>query len=370
MKFIIYKDWSDLPHTSDRLFTEAQKDSVFFSREWFESLSPYLLNDKQHLLLACVIDNENNGDSGIDIADSIVCILPLLTHSNREWTSFTHPYSALFTILLADDRQTETLQCLSEGLKELAFDYLTLAPIADDDTKLLKFQKSMENIGFDCYQNHKSYNWFHSIEKNQRFADYLIERPSKVRNTVLRKQRKLEREHGYKIQLYVDSGFDNSFDKERDSDIQQALSTYHDIYKVSWKANEQYEALVTDVVKQFTKRAWPRLAILWIDDKPIAAQLWFVVAGKASIFRLVYDEAWKEYSPGSILMAYLLEHVIDKDKVEEIDFLSGNDGYKKDWMSERRERRALVCVNKKNTKENPKPDSLFIRLKARVFKQN
>lgn len=32
------------------------------------------------------------------------------------------------------------------------------------------------------------------------------------------------------------------------------------------------------------------------------------------------------------------------DKVEEIDFLTGNDAYKQDWMSRRRERSALSCV--------------------------
>lgn len=39
-----------------------------------------------------------------------------------------------------------------------------------------------------------------------------------------------------------------------------------------------------------------------------------------------------------------MEHVIDTDQVEEIDFLTGNEAYKQDWMSERRERFALSCV--------------------------
>jgi hypothetical protein len=39
-----------------------------------------------------------------------------------------------------------------------------------------------------------------------------------------------------------------------------------------------------------------------------------------------------------------MEYVIDTDRVEEIDFLTGNDAYKQDWMSERRERFLLSCV--------------------------
>ena len=45
-------------------------------------------------------------------------------------------------------------------------------------------------------------------------------------------------------------------------------------------------------------------------------------------------------------MSYLMEYVIDTDKVDEIDFLTGNDRYKQDWMSERRERWELTCVRK------------------------
>ena len=34
----------------------------------------------------------------------------------------------------------------------------------------------------------------------------------------------------------------------------------------------------------------------------------------------------------------LMRHVIDVDQVREVDFGSGDDAYKKDWMSDRRER--------------------------------
>ena len=49
-------------------------------------------------------------------------------------------------------------------------------------------------------------------------------------------------------------------------------------------------------------------------------------------------------------MAFLMQHVIDNDKVDEIDFLTGNDAYKQDWMSERRARWRLNCINKANPK--------------------
>ncbi len=336
MKFNCYNNWNQLPKNSSTLFEKAEKDSLFFSRQWFENLISTALDDDQKLLLACVVDEDTN-DEGTDDEKSVLAILPLITRANNEWSSLCHSYSSLYSFLLAgnyqQNDQQKILSCLCDGLKELPFDYLTLEPIAEDDHNINSLQQVMESSGFSCHRHFRFYNWFHRTQ-GQTFTEYMADRPSKVRNTISRKQRKLEREHGYEIRLHTDD------------DIEQALADYHDIYKVSWKANEQYEGIVQGFTDRASKSGWTRLAILYIEDKPVAAHLWFVVHRKASIFRLVYDQDWKQYSPGSILMSYLMKYVIDIDKVEEIDFLTGNDRYKQDWMSERRERWGLTCVKK------------------------
>ena len=175
--------------------------------------------------------------------------------------------------------------------------------------------------------------------QGQSYDDYMAARPAWLRNTIFRKQRKLDREHGYEIRLFTGN------------EVPQAMSDYYAAYSASWKANEQYVDFMDDIVADFSRPGWSRLAILYVKEQPVAAQLWFVLHGKASIFRLAYDESWKPYSPGSILTSFLLEYVIDADKVEEIDFLTGNESYKQGWMSDRRERYALSCVkNVKSTR--------------------
>ncbi|KAG1694972.1 hypothetical protein GQR58_006896 [Nymphon striatum] len=253
MKFTCYEHWNDIPPSCLSLFEEAEKNSLFFSHQWFENLVQTALKNDQKLLIACVIEDEPNKESHF-----------------LDLTVIDH------------------------------FDFI---------------------IGF-------------IKRENQTFSQYLADRPSKVRNTIARKQRKLTREHGYKIHMY------------KDGDVEQALADYHALYKVSWKANEQYEEIVRGFVDKANKAEWLRLGILYIADKPIAAHLWFTVHRKASIFRLVYDQDWKQYSPGSILMSYMMEYAIDVDNVEEIDFLTGNDRYKQDWMSERRERSGITFVKR------------------------
>jgi len=94
------------------------------------------------------------------------------------------------------------------------------------------------------------------------------------------------------------------------------------------------------------KAGWLRLAVAWLGEMPIAAQFWFVYAGRAHVYKLAYDEAHKEHSAGTILTAHLMQHVLDVDRVREVDYGSGDDAYKRDWMSKRRERIVLTAINR------------------------
>ena len=69
MEFTCYTSWTQLPASADALFAQAEVDSVFFSRPWFENLVNHALEDGQSMLLACVVDG-----------DRVRAILPLMTH--------------------------------------------------------------------------------------------------------------------------------------------------------------------------------------------------------------------------------------------------------------------------------------------------
>ncbi len=319
MEFVCFTDWNQLPKSANTLFHQAEQSSMFFSRQWLQSLIDNSAEDKQQALIACII----NGDR-------VLAILPLTRDNTGSCQSLSHNYSALFTLLLAQEQQQEVVHCLVEGLSRLPCQTLRLEPIDEDDQNLNLLQQVMESYGFSCHRFFRFYNWFHRCQ-GQAFTDYLAARPARLRNTIARKQRKLEREQGYQIRLF------------QGDQVQQAMKDYHSIYQASWKAYEQHAGLMDKVAINFAAAGWTRLGILYIQGHPAAAQLWFVVASKASIFRLAYDQTWKQYSPGSILTSYLMQQVIDNDKVKEIDFLTGNEAYKQDWMSQRRQRWGMIC---------------------------
>ena len=332
MNFVCYSHWHQLPDSANALFERTEKDSVFFSRPWLARVAAETVDGDQTLLLACVV-----------AGNKVMAILPLMKNSGKTWYPIKHSYTPLFSLLLADDDQQRVLACLAQGLSLLPFSGVLLEPVANDGSNLAAFQRAMEAAGFSCDHAFRHYNWVHRVP-GQSFEDYMAARPAILRNTIARKQRKLEREHGYEIRLYTGD------------DAPQAMPDYYACYSASWKGHEQNVGFMNDIVDSFSKAGWTRLAILYIKGEPAAAQLWFVHQGKANIFRLAYDEAWKRYSPGSILTSFLMQYAIDTDKVEEIDFLTGNDAYKQEWMSERRELYVLCCI------KNARPVSKYERL--------
>ncbi len=322
MQFILYNQWSELPDSANKLFAEGEQKSLFLSRIWLETLSAHALTNSQSILFACVVENSR-----------FLAILPLLEDTQNGLRSLSSHFTTLHSLLLSDrDRQNAILTCLAEGLAnhlaQTDNPAILLEPIDSKDGKMIQVQEFMESYGFSSHPYFRFFNWVHRLN-GQTFDEYMAERPAHLRNTIRRKKRKLQHEHGYDIRLYKDMNADHSL-------ADKAITDYQNVYQTSWKTNEFFSEFTPNLVKSLFELGWSRVGILYINEQPVAAQLWFVVHGKANIYRLAFDEHWKRYSPGSILTQYLMRYVIDTDKVSEIDFLTGNEKYKQDWMTIRK----------------------------------
>ncbi len=324
MNFHCYTSFDQLPQNVSALFAQGEKSSIFLSRPWLENLITTSPEEVHDILLASVVSD-----------DEVLALLPLVKCTNNSLRALTHRYSSFHSVLLADQGDDAVLSCLANGLRRLPFRGLLLEPVGKEDIGIRHLSQAMEAHGFACHWWFRFHNWYLRIE-SQSFSEYWAGRSGKLRNTVARKRRKLEREHHLEIRIYTGA------------EVPTAMADYHSVYRASWKAHEQYHDLLEGWVARTSQQGWSRLGVLYIDGQAAAAQLWFVLCGKANIFRLAYDENWQQYSPGSILTSALMEYVIDIDKVEEVDFLTGNEGYKQDWMSNHRARWALSCVKKED----------------------
>ena len=152
---------------------------------------------------------------------------------------------------------------------------------------------------------------------------------------MLRAEKKLSKSSGYRLQIVQQ---DNAL-------LGAAIDAYVQVYNQSWKVPEPFPEFIPGLCQLAAQKGWLRLGLIFLDNLPIAAQLWLVVEKKAYIVKLAYDQKFVKTSAGTVLTGALFRHVIDVDRVEEVDYLMGDDQYKQDWMSERRERRGIIAFN-------------------------
>lgn len=174
-------------------------------------------------------------------------------------------------------------------------------------------------------------NWYLKVEKP--WSQYLRDRQGALRSTIKRMNRKFTAGGG-KLEIVTDPEM-----------VEPAIKAFNDVYSLSWKNPEPYPEFIPGLIRGLANSGQLRLGIARLAGRPVAAQLWFVSHDKASIFKLAFDPACAAFSPGTLLSAHLMEHVIDHAGAKEVDFLIGDDEYKKLWMSHRRERWGIVAYN-------------------------
>jgi len=177
-------------------------------------------------------------------------------------------------------------------------------------------------------------NWYLEVD-GRSFSDYFLTLPAPLRNSIARGKRRLNSAGPWTIQIQ----------KTPDGALEAAIADFVSVYSSSWKGPEPNTQFVPSLARMAAAKGWLRLGVLRRDDKAIAAQMWLVKDDKASIFKLAYVNGFERFSAGSVLTSAMMEHVIDVDQVREVDYLTGDDTYKRDWMSHRRERRGIVAFN-------------------------
>lgn len=233
----------------------------------------------------------------------------------RNWYSFTwRPLGG----------QTEGLTVLARDLRHKSHQ-ITLWPLPDEDGSATQLQSAFVEAGWHVRREQCDHN--HVLLVNGRsFAEYWAQRPGRMRTTLKRKAKKVE------VDLLT--RFDDA-----------AWAAYEQIYERSWKPEEGDPALLRRFAEAEGTAGRIRLAVARHEGIPVAAQFWTVENGTAYIHKLAHLEAHRNLSAGTTLSAALFEHVIDEDRVDLVDFGTGDDPYKRDWMEIDRPRYRIDCLN-------------------------
>ncbi|WP_229736414.1 GNAT family N-acetyltransferase [Novosphingobium endophyticum] len=201
---------------------------------------------------------------------------------------------------------------------------LTLTGLPDEDGSASRVEAAFRKAGWLVTREPSDTNHILPVA-GRRYEEYLQGRPGQLRTTLKRKTKK--------VRVEILTRFDET-----------VWSAYEDIYAESWKPEEGSPAFLRAFAEAEGAAGRLRLGVAYAADDPshpIAAQMWTVEGGTAFIHKLAHREAAKPLSPGSVLSAALFRHVIDVDRVELVDFGTGDDPYKRDWMEAVRPRYRL-----------------------------
>lgn len=238
-------------------------------------------------------------------------VMPLLRrarqiHCLANWYSFR-----VAPLLTPGADRAAMLTALAQDLAGQST-HLVLSSLPDEQGEATALAAALRAAGWATFVDPCDVN--HVLPVSGRtFAEYLATRPGPVRTTLKRKAEKVE--------VTIETAFSPD-----------SWASYEDIYTHSWKGEEGCPGFLRRFAEQEGAAGRLRLAIARAEGRPVAAQFWTVESGTAFIHKLAHLEDAKALSPGTTLTAALLEQVIDRDKVDLVDFGTGNDGYKRDWM--------------------------------------
>jgi hypothetical protein len=294
-----------------RLLSDAVQTAPFDRLDWWRLLA-------EHCALRPRLAIARNGSDAAVLA---------LSGTGAHLTQLANWYTFRFRPIVTPGADAAAL------LEKLARDLsskvsrVTLTGLPESDAELLSH--AFRAAGWLAWCEQSDVNHVLTLAGRD-YAAFLAGRPGKLRTTLKRKSSK--------VSTQVLTRFD-----------EHAWAAYEDIYAESWKPEEGSPAFLRAFAQAEGEAGRLRLAIARSlapghEGEAIAAQMWTVEGGTAFIHKLAHRESAKPLSPGSVLSAALFRHVIDVDRVAMIDFGTGDDPYKRDWMEDVRLRYRIDLV--------------------------
>lgn len=330
----VHAGFEALPASCQARFAEAAAEKgFFFSLPWFANLHRTALAQTALRIYAV------EGDDG-----AARLALPLIQRRSgsgfaapRELAACANFYSSLFGPVLAAGaaprQQDFFLLARAIAGAAPACDAVNLQPMDIEAPFFGMCVAGFRQAGMAVQTYFCFGNWYLQVN-GRSYREYAESLPSRLKNTLARKSRQIAAAHD--VRLTILTG---------EAQAEEGIAAFERVYRSSWKPAEAHPEFIPGLIRLCARQGWLRLGLAHVDGEPVAAQLWIVSHGVASIYKLAYDERFASLSIGSILTAHLMQHAIDVDRVREVDYLTGDDAYKRDWMSHRRERWGLMAFN-------------------------
>lgn len=303
---------------------------VFDTEAWFENLEAHGLAQPPVAVHSIKLHQVGTGR----LAGSVHLMRP---DRRSPLLALSNYYSSLFEpVFLGHLGEDVDWSELTRQIKRLpGASVIRLQPLDADGIFIRGMESGLRACGYSVDRFFCFGNWYLPCKAGT-FDAYWQQRPAKLRNTVERAKRRLDRSHVWQVEILT----------EASPALEAGVAAYQRVYDQSWKEPEPNPDFMPGLIRMSARHGTLRLGLLRLDGEVVAAQVWIVAAGKANIYKLAYQSGFERFSVGSVLTAALMQHVMDVDGVQEVDYLTGDDAYKQDWMSHRRERVGLIAFDR------------------------
>jgi CelD/BcsL family acetyltransferase involved in cellulose biosynthesis len=259
-----------------------------------------------------------------------VLLMPLLHRAGSHMQALTTPYTCLYQPSVASGCD---LAAAVAALAPLLAPVLRIDGIDPDWEGWCQIRRGFRRAGRLVMAFASFVNWREKL-RGRSWSAYVSERPGALRETIRRRLGKAERDPDCRFTL-----------AETPAEAARLLQDYETIRAASWKPAEPHPAFAAAFVAAAARAGVLRIAALHRNDIPIAAQYWTVERGVATVHKLVYDQTARCLSPGTVLTAWMIRHLIEVELVAELDFGRGDDPYKAAWATTRRRLGGLIVAN-------------------------
>jgi CelD/BcsL family acetyltransferase involved in cellulose biosynthesis len=267
-------------------------------------------------------------------AGAIVALLPMVLAAGR-LGSLTTPYTCEYTPLFAAGLgQAARIEAMATfGTFCRAYGVVRPDALPAEWEGWADLEAGIRQAGLQALRFAHFGNW-HEDVAGLDWAAYMLGRSGALRETIRRRLRRAERLPDARFDLLTEP-----------AQMDGGMAAFESVYRRSWKDTEPFPAFNAAFIRAMSASGWLRLGVWSIGGEPVAVQFWVVKDGRAIVLKLAHDEAFKAHSPGTVLTALMLRHMLDREHVAEIDFGRGDDAYKQGWATQRRQRVGLLLVN-------------------------
>lgn len=325
----VFHDLDALPPDCETLFAAGAQRSFHLGRPWWRTvLAEAMPPDARPLFLLCRTGDGPDGGGGV--------LFPLRTRAGgARLETLSCLYSCLYQPLAAPQATAAELFAAGQAFGRFCRGWSGLRLDALDEgwPGLPPLLEGARAAGLAVLRFDHFGNW-HERVAGQSWADYLAARPGALRETIRRRLGQAGRDPRIGLEMIGSA-----------AGLEAGIAAYEAVHARSWKEREPFPRFSAALMRAAASAGALRLGLLRLDGRPVAAQYWVVAGGTATVLKLAHDEAARARSPGTVLTAAMIRHLLDREGVAELDFGRGDDAYKALWAGRRRQRIGVLLVN-------------------------